>query len=285
MEDLRCTKAIIAVAGFGTRRLPLTKAIEKCMIPVGNRPIIDYVVDDCIKAGITDIYLIVGEDASQIRRYYGHNPALEAHLEAKGKTDALRGVQDLSTKARFHFIVQDNQQPYGTSIPIDLCKEFIDPGERFVVVFGDQFFYHADGGSELAYFMQRAATCNTSSMMLGVTVPHEQTVNYGVIAYKQVGDQCLYEHIVERPATPDEAPSDLNNASFFIFESGVLPFIHANATADIAGEHFLIDALNAYVAAGNSIAVLEAKGEYLDCGTVQGWLHANNRVLGTEDHV
>ena len=73
----KITKAIIPVAGWGTRRLPITKTIEKCMLPVGNRPIIDYVVEDCIKAGITDIYFVVSEGSTQVKRFYSNNPKLE----------------------------------------------------------------------------------------------------------------------------------------------------------------------------------------------------------------
>jgi UTP--glucose-1-phosphate uridylyltransferase len=275
-----CTKAIIPVAGFGTRRLPITKAIEKCMIPVGNRPIIDYVVQDCIKAGITDIIFVVGEDFEQLKHYYGRNVTLEEYLTGKGKEEALEEIRNLSKGARFHYVIQDTYQPYGTSVPVHVARDFINDGERFVVVFGDQFLYHPDGSSELAAFIRRTAEVGTSSAMLGIEVPLEESQQYGMIGYEERDGVKLYKNIVEKPASPEQAPSNLMNASFFIFESGVLPFISANAEREMTGEHYIIDALNDYVQAGNTIAVLDAEGEYLDCGTVQGWLAANNRVLG-----
>ena len=280
MSGANCTKAIILVAGYGTRRLPITKAIEKSMIPVGNRPVIDYIVQDYIAAGITDIIFVVGEDFEQLKRYYGRNMLLEAHLEAKGKTNELQEVQALASSARFHYVVQDSYQPYGTSIPVHLARDLINDGEQFIVAYGDQFFYNQDGSSELASFIEKAAKLGTRSAMLGTEVPRAETVNYGVIASKEVGGNKIYEKIVEHPATPEDAPSTLINAGVFILGSDILPFVTTNAEATMAGEHFLIDALNDYVAAGNTIGVFEAKGEYLDCGTVQGWLHANNRVLG-----
>ncbi|NCU40297.1 hypothetical protein EOL73_00875 [Candidatus Saccharibacteria bacterium] len=84
-----CTKAIIAVAGYGTRRLPISKAVEKCMVPLLNRPIVDYVVEDCVKAGVKDIYFVVSGDARQLRNYYERDMELEAYLERKGKNDLL----------------------------------------------------------------------------------------------------------------------------------------------------------------------------------------------------
>ena len=82
---MNCTKAIIIIAGYGTRRLPITKSIEKSMLPILNRPVVDYVVEDCIKAGITDIYFVVNKDAVQIRSYYGHNKVLEDYLAGHKK--------------------------------------------------------------------------------------------------------------------------------------------------------------------------------------------------------
>jgi len=277
-----CTKAIIPVAGFGTRRLPITKAIEKCMIPVGNRPIIDYVVQDCIAAGITDIIFVVGEDFEQLKRYYSRNLPLEEYLEQKGKTAELEAVRALGTGVRFHYVVQDAYQAYGTSVPVHLARGIIEAGERFVVVLGDQFIYRTDGSSELGSFMQRTAALKTQSAMLAVEVPLIETPNYGVIATisdPQHSDSMLYDHIVERPASPAEAPSNLINPSVYILEYKALQFITANTEADMEGEHQLVDALNDYVAAGNAIAVLKTEGEYLDCGTVRGWLNANNRIL------
>lgn len=82
---MKCTKAIIPVAGWGTRRLPITKTIEKCMLPLGNRPVVDYAVQDCIAAGITDIYFVVGEQSTQIRDYYRSNVDLNDYLKRNGK--------------------------------------------------------------------------------------------------------------------------------------------------------------------------------------------------------
>lgn len=275
-----CTKAIILVAGFGTRRLPITKAIEKCMIPVGNRPTIDYLIQDCIKAGITDIIFVVGEDFEQLKHYYGRNVALEEHLTAKGKQTELAEIRALSQGARFHYVIQDSYQPYGTSIPVHLARDFISEGERFIVAYGDQFIYREDGGSELADFIAASEQSGMPSAMLTVSVPHEETIKYGVIAWEDAGNGLKrYQKIIEKPATPADAPSDLINPGIFMFESSILPFVSANAEAQINGEHYIIDAMNEYVAAGNDIAVLDAKGEYLDCGSVEGWLYANNRVL------
>jgi UTP--glucose-1-phosphate uridylyltransferase len=274
-----CTKAIIPVAGFGTRRLPITKAIEKCMIPVLNRPIIDYIVEDCVKAGITDIYFIVGEDSSQLRKYYGENMSLEQYLADKGKDIMLDEVREISRKANFHYITQTTDLPYGTTVPVWLCRDLIAEDEKVLVLMGDQFMYNADGKSEAEHFFREAAKANTPSALLVVEIPMSEVSNYGIVALTKQDENELYDKIVDRPSEQD-APSNLNNAGFYLFDKPFFEYLEKNMQQKQEGEHMITDAINEYVADGHEIAVVRNKGEYLDCGTVDGWLHANQVVAG-----
>lgn len=271
--NLRCTKAIIAVGGYGTRWLPITKAIEKSMLPVGNRPVIDYIVDDCIAAGITDIYFVVGEQSEQIRRYYGDNDAIYRHLEAKGKLDELAHLKQISTKANFQFVVQDSSMPYGTAVPVMLCEQYIEPDEQVLVIMGDQFVHNRDGSSELAHLLSEVAASGVTSGMSVVHVAKEEVHKYGIVEVERRGDQQFFKQIVEKPS-PAEALSTLSNLSLYVFDSEMLGCLrHIQPTR---GEYYLTDALNMYVSRhGKQLAVVTTKGEYLDCGTVEGWLHAN----------
>lgn len=125
MNKQRPTTAVIAVAGWGARWLPLTKAIEKCMLPVGNRPVVDWVVADCVKAGITKIIFVVAPEQTQIRQFYSHNAALNTYLNAKGKHDALELVnQPQYAGVTFEFVVQPQNSKYGTAVPIALRRCF-----------------------------------------------------------------------------------------------------------------------------------------------------------------
>lgn len=272
---MNCTKAIIAVGGFGTRWLPLTKSIEKCMLPVGNRPVIDYIVDDCIKAGIADIYFVVGEQSSQIRSYYGDNPALESHLEKKGKTRELEQVRKISRKARFHFIVQDSTMPYGTAVPVMLFEKSVKlaADEQVIVIMGDQFVYNSDGSSEIAHLLAETGKAKTSAGMSVVHVPRDEVYKYGIVELAHEHGHQLFRRIVEKP-TPEAAPSTLNNLSLYVFDHDMLSCLqHIKPTN---GEYYVTDALNIYVGQlKKQMAVVTTKGTYLDCGTVEGWLHTN----------
>lgn len=277
---MTCTKAIIALAGFGGRRVPITKAIEKCMIPVGNRPIVDYIVDDCIAAGIKDIVFVVGEQSSQIRTYYGHNQGLEDYLVKNHKLDALNSISDLKTKARFHFVLQDSKQPYGTTVPLWLARDYIQPDESFLFLYGDNIFYREDGKSAIAAFLKDAEATGVKDAMMAVEVPRESVDQYGIVAIEKRGGVELFDHIVEKPKIED-APSNLNNAGCFKLNYGI--FEHASRGMTHPGkEQFFTDPLNWYHEAGNDIAVVRCDGEYLDAGTIEGWLYANNRIVGTQ---
>lgn len=271
-------KAIIAVAGFGTRRLPATKAIEKCLIPIGNRPIVDYIVEDCIKAGITDIVFVVGEQSDQIRTYYGHNDMLESYLERQGKTQQQKEIAGLATKARFRFVIQDRHQPYGTSTPLYLAKDLLAPDEPFLFLYGDNVFYNEDGTSAVADFLAKAAATNLEAAMMAVEVPHDMVHHYGIVDVEMRSGREIYRKIVEKPV-PAAAPSNLNNAGCFLLSPAILPFVERSLKDSPQEERYLIDAVNWFAAAGNDVAVIRTNSEYLDCGTMEGWLYANNRIL------
>lgn len=270
----RCRSAIIPVAGYGTRRMPITKAIEKCMLPIGNVPVIDFIVADCLKAGITDFYFVVSGDAHQLKSYYSRDFELEAYLKRNGKESMLPLITP-PDGVNFHYVTQDTTNgQYGSTIPVWLCREYIAEDEQVLVIMGDQFFYRTDGGSNAADLIEMVIAENAKVGLLGVPVPHTEVEKYGIIEKDSSNN---YVRIVEHPK-PDEAPSNLNNASFYIFDSDMFVYLDRDMNEPHTGEYMIIDPLNQYVADGNVIKVGEAKGQYLDAGTLEGWLYANQYV-------
>jgi UTP--glucose-1-phosphate uridylyltransferase len=274
----KVTKAIIALAGLGGRRVPITKAIEKCMIPVGNRPIVDYLVDACIAAGITDIIFVVGEQSHQIRTFYGHNQMLEDYLVQNHKLDALEEISNLKTKARFHFVTQGADQPYGTSTPLWLARDYVREGERFLYLYGDNMHYRADGGSVIADFVQEALASGVETAMMVNEVPHDQVYRYGVVATDERDGKLFFRYIHEKPKV-EEAPSNLNNSGVFILNHEILDKVR-RSMEDTSHERYVIDAINYHHEDGHDIVVVRSTGQWLDCGSVEGWLYANNVVVG-----
>ncbi len=268
---MNITKAVIPVAGWGTRRLPITKAIEKCMLPIGNRPIVDYVVQDCIAAGITDIYFVVSEWMTQIQAYYSENGLLDAYLIAEGKELLLPTVRPPRT-VNFHYITQDTNGKYGTAIPVSLIAPELQPGESVVVLMGDDFIYNQDGSSEVKRLIDR--TPENGNAMLGVTVPREAVRHYGAI---ETNERNEFVRIVEKPR-PEDAPSTLINVSKYVLNYDLLKTIENFAALPMSGEYYITDPINQYIGMGGSMIVMPAHGHYLDGGTLDGWLHANNVI-------
>jgi len=281
--SMKCSKAIIPMAGYGTRRLPITKALEKEMLPVGNRPVIDYVIEDCIKAGITEFFLVVGEEFDQVRRYYGQNQILEDYLENRGKTKELEEVRALNKRARFHYVVQDQYQPYGTAVPVSLCAHIIPEDEQALVLMGDDFVFNEDGSSEVAHLLEAVEAAGATSGVLAARVTKEEVSKYGVFEMENINGQEFFKRIVEQPKVED-APSNLINISKYLFDHKMLEAVK-RVTQDppaANGEYQVIKALNYYVAEGLQLPVIPINGEYLDCGTTEGWLYANQRVIGSK---
>lgn len=279
---MKVTKALILAAGYATRRLPITKVIAKYMLPIGNRPIIDYVVEDLVKAGITDIYVALNEQGGQVRDYYSKNEKLEQYLKERNKLDALAVVQDLP-KVKFHFYdyTEWPKLPLGTAMPvIGFMQKFsLADDEQLLVVGSDDFVYKPSTGSAAKQLIESVAAAGATSGMLTVEVSDDKLGRYGIV---EANGQD-FVRIIEKPKAK-ETPSNLANISKYLFDKKLLEATKkAMQNADpILGEALLTDALNYYVADGGRIHVAIANGEYLDGGSTEGWLYANNRVLGDD---
>lgn len=271
----RVDKAIIMVAGWGTRMLPITKAIEKCMLPVGKRPVIDYIVQDLVAAGIEYIYFVVGEQSAQLQSYYRTNIPLNDYLKRNGKSDYLplvRAIKGVNT----HFIVQPSVGKYGTSVPASLVNEFIEEDELALYMNGDNFFYRTDGGSCAADLIGLVNDSGLSAGLLSNELPREEISKFGVV---EKDESNRFIRIIEKP-TLGETTSNLNNSGFYLFPKRIFDLATTLPANPKRGEYEITDAINAYVEEGGDLVVGIANGDYLECGSVDGWLNANNRVVG-----
>ncbi|MDO4742075.1 MAG: sugar phosphate nucleotidyltransferase [Candidatus Saccharibacteria bacterium] len=271
------TKAIIPVAGWGTRRLPITKIIEKSMLPVGNRPLVDYSVQELIKAGVKDIYMVISNtEPCQVREFYRDNLALNKYLIDRGKEDRLKLAKTLPDDVKIHYVVQDPADKYGTAIPIALAVKEYNISESVLVFMGDDFIWNPNGESAAESLIKAAGEEN--SAILGVEIPKDKVAKYGVLSEK---DGRLVG-IIEKPSV-EEAPSNLINVSKYIMTKDLLDLIVKYVDTHSFGpkdqEYLLTDPIEEYVQKGGIIRVAPTNGQYLDGGSVEGWLNANNVVL------
>lgn len=273
------TKAIIPVAGWGTRRLPITKIIEKSMLPVGNRPLVDYSVQELIKAGVKDIYMVISDvEPCQVQEFYKDNLALNQYLTARGKSDRLKLAKTLPDDVTIHYTVQDPAGKYGTAVPIAMVVEEYNLNEPVLVFMGDDFIWNPDGESA-AMSLINSLESPTDSAILGVEIDKNDVEKYGVLSAengKLIG-------VVEKP-TPEEAPSNLINVSKYIMSPELLQtivkYVNTHDFGPLDQEYLVTDPIDEFIQNGGVMRVAPTSGQYLDGGSVEGWLYANNVVCG-----
>lgn len=267
--------AIIPTAGYGTRRLPITKTIEKNMLPVINRPIIDYVIEECVLAGITDIYLVINSiECSQIKAYYEPNEPLEKYLTDRAATDKLAKLKTLPDGVKLHFVEQDVNEKYGTAVPLALAIEQCGTDNPVVFCNGDDFFYGAKDGSEVKTMVE-AVTDPETSVMLGYRVAKKEVTKYGMLDVNENGELIS---VVEKPEL-DDVTSQLVSINRIVMSPGLLKTIVNYVKNRHFGprdqEYMVTDCYEEYIENGGKIKVVGSTGEWLDCGSFEGWMHAN----------
>ena len=273
------TKAIIPVAGWGTRRLPITKIIEKSMLPVGNRPLVDYSVQELIKAGVKDIYMVISNvEPCQVQEFYKDNLALNQYLIERGKEDRLKLAKTLPDDVTIHYTVQDPAGKYGTAVPIALVVKEYNLNEPVLVFMGDDFIWNPNGESASEALIKSVKN-DADSAILGVEIDPSKVEKYGVLSAK---DGKL-TGVVEKPS-PEDAPSNLINVSKYIMSpellNRIVEYVDSHDFGPKDQEYMVTDPIDEYIKDGGIMRIATTKGEYLDGGSVEGWLHANNVVCG-----
>lgn len=256
---MQIKKAVIPAAGWGTRFLPANKAIPKELMPVVDKPIIQYVVEEAVSAGIKDIIIVISPYKTAIKDHFSHNPALEQYLAKNQKNELLKIIKNVSSLANFTFINQSGG--YGNGTPVLDAKKYIGD-EPFVVLWGDEII-HADPPrlcQMLPYFEKFQ-----DPIISAVHIAKEDLHRYGIAKLKPV-ETNLSEilEIVEKP-NPDEAPSDMAAHGAYILTPDIFPALE-NITPGKGGEIWLVDAINK-LRSNHKIYACEIKnGKYYDTG-------------------
>jgi UTP--glucose-1-phosphate uridylyltransferase len=270
---MKINKALITAAGYGTRFFPTTKTIQKEMLPLLNRPLIDYVVDDCIKAGIEEIIFVVKPNDTQIIHYYSENQDIYDYLKRMNKLDKYPDIEKLHTKVKVKFVYQDPNQVYGTATPLKLAQKYLEQEDAFLVFMGDDYIYNTDGSSEAQKMIDLFIKNKAQGLATFIAKPKELLNKYGVLKYRLENNVKIFEEIVEKPELGSE-PSNLANISKYIFTPGIFDSLKIQKINEIHNELLITDTLS-HFAKENNVIAYETKGEYLDSGYILGWLKAN----------
>lgn len=265
---MKIRKAVIPAAGYGTRFLPMTKASPKEMLPIIDKPVIQYVVEEAVASGIEDIIIVTGYNKRAIEDHFDHGQELENYLEKAGKTEQLEQIRKIAEMANFIYIRQKG--PYGNGTPI-LNAEAIIGNEPFAVLWGDEFIY-----SDPPRLKQMIDVFDKyhDPVISAVRVKKDYLNKYGIAKIKPVEDKVFeIEEIVEKPE-PDAAPSDLATHGAYILTPDIFEALH-NLKPGKGGELWLTDAINMLKPKHKIYAREIENGKYYDTGNKLEYLKAN----------
>lgn len=264
----KVTKAIFPVAGFGTRFLPATKAQPKEMLPVVDKPVIQYLVEDAARAGIKDVIFVTGRGKRAIEDHFDFSFELDKTLVEKNKMDLVKTVRQIAELARFSYVRQS--MPLGDGHAI-ACASHMVNDEPVLIVFGDTLY-----DAPLSPTQQVIDTYNKyQAPIIGLTqVARSEVSKFGVVDVEAMEDGVYkIKNFVEKP-TIDEAPSDLVAVGIYIITPQVLVVLSKMVNGK-SGEIRLADAFGLMLEAGETIYGLKLEGDWLDTGTKFGLLKAN----------
>lgn len=264
----RIRKAVFPVAGLGTRFLPATKSIPKEMLPVVDKPLIQYAVEEALDAGIDTLIFITSRNKHAISDHFDTAFELQTKLSASGKTELLSRVTEIIPDhvSRVH-VTQTEALGLGHAV---LCAESVVGDEPFAVILADDMVLNRGPGA-LAQMVDLYD--KTGSSVIGVErIPPELTRNYGVVGVEEDknGDKRIHT-IVEKPA-PADAPSDLGVVGRYILSPAIFQQLH-NVQAGVGGEIQLTDGIAALLNS-ETVLALPFVGKRYDCGSREGYIRA-----------
>jgi UTP--glucose-1-phosphate uridylyltransferase len=269
----KVTKAVIAAAGLGTRFLPMTKAMPKEMLPIIDKPIIQYVVEEAVAAGITDIIIVGSANKRTIEDHFDHQVELEQKLRHDGKNELADRMEAVADLANFVYLRQKG--PYGNATPVLNAAHLLD-AEPFLVLFADDFFR-----AKVPRSVQLLETFEKHQMPVIATIPVElsRAKNYGVADIKTMIDESSFElsGLIEKP-DPAEAPQHegkvFASTAGYVFTPEMIHYVE-ELKPDKSGELVLANAINQFAKDhGGQVYSRIIEGHWHDAGNKEKYLEA-----------
>ena len=267
-------KAIIPAAGLGTRFLPATKAQPKEMLPVFNKPTIQYVVEEAVNSGIDDILIITGKGKRTIEDHFDRSFELEYSLNEKGKYDYLQEVQEITDMADIYYVRQKNQNGLGDAIS---CAEKHIGDDAFAVLLGDTITYSQTPCTKQLLNVYEKYGGSTIAIE---ELPESKIERYGIVDGHQLSDNIYkVDSLVEKPKL-EEAPSNLGITGRYILTSDIFDKLRT-IEAGVGGEIQLTDAINEQ----DDVYATTFEGTIYDIGNTMEWLKSSIDMALTHEDV
>ena len=260
-------KAVLPVAGIGTRFLPASKATPKEMLPIIDKPLVQYAVEEAIEIGIEEIVFITNDEKHSIKKHFENNQKLEQKLLKKNKEEFVEKLNPKIFKdIKFHYVIQEEQNGLGDAV---LKAESLINGEAFALLLPDDLFF----AKKSCLSQLSSIFLNTNASTIAVNKIDKNNIHkYGVIKPgKEKNDAILIDDIIEKPLVED-APSDIAVCGRYIFTSTIFDHLK-KIELDKSGEIQLTDAIKSLLSEEQVYAKIY-EGEKFDCGSKMGFVHA-----------
>lgn len=257
------TKAVIAAAGYGTRFLPATKNQPKEMLPLVDKPIIHYLVEEAVASGIRDIIIVTRAGQVLLEDYFDSHVELEHILERNGKHERLKLIHEIPRMANFVYVRQKKDLPYGNASPLVAAAPLIDDDEAFVYMFGDDVTL-----SQIPVTRQLIDVFRDQkpkAVLAVQEVPEEEIERYGTVKYKENGEYPYEIEAGYEKLPVDEAPSNKAQFGRFVFTYEVIREAQKLNTGK-DGELWVIDLLNALAQRGEKVIAQPIQGKWYTTG-------------------
>ncbi len=265
---MKVRKAVILAAGYGTRFLPATKSVPKEILPVVDRPVIQFIVEEALAAGLDQIIIVTSAPKRAIEDYFDHEPDLERVLEERGKEEELQEVRRLAEIADMAFVRQKKRLGIGHAV---LMARHVVGDEPFALFFPDDVIISRTPAiGQLISVYER----HQGSVLAVQKLPLEELTYYGVIEPEPVEERVTrVRRIVEKPP-PEEVPSDLGIVGRYVLTPEIWPIL-ARTLPGVNGEIQLTDSLAILIAEGHSLFACQYLGERFDTGRPIGLMKAS----------
>ncbi len=275
----RPTKAIITDAGYASRFLPIAKTIPKAMLPLGGRPIIQLVVEECVEAGITEIIIVSTPEGKPIYEDYFNNAVnhIRKQLVAQGKDERYDVIREVLDFPKIRIIVQDPALPYGNGSPIVSARDYIADNEAFLVIYSDDVvFGSSDAKSMVDAYSEHP---DAKGVIMAQEVQPDVVDKYGIISLKD-GDKL--DRIIEKPRI-GQAPSTLASYGRYLLTPEVFEHLKPNHVG-LDDELWTVDAITREAERGD-VYVVKTKGQWMTTGDPKNYFLAYLKyVMDNEDY-
>lgn len=268
----RVRKAIITDAGFASRYLPITKTIPKAMLPLGNRPIMQFVVEECAEAGIEEIIIVATPEGKPIYEDYFNNNVnrIRKQLASQGKEDRYEPVQHVLDFPKIVVIEQDPSLPYGNGSPVASAQKYVEDEEAFLVLYSDDIVF-GDPGDAKRMVEVYEQDPSVDAIIMAQEVSPDVVDKYGIISFKQ-GSETDLDNIIEKPDKGSE-PSRLASYGRYLLKPNIFEYLVPTNTGKDS-ELWTVDAIT-QIARHGRVLVVRTQGMWLTTGDPENYFRSH----------